>query len=30
MVLYLILAIIFIALLVAYVRVRNRRLTRGG
>jgi hypothetical protein len=30
MVLYLILAIIFVALLVAYVRVRGRRLSRGG
>ncbi len=30
MVLYIILAIIFVVLLVAYIRVRNRRLSRGG
>jgi hypothetical protein len=30
MVLYVILAIIFIVLLFAYVRVRSRRLSRGG
>jgi hypothetical protein len=30
MVLYLILAVIFVVLLVAYVRVRNRRVSRGG
>jgi hypothetical protein len=30
MVLYVILAIIFIVLLFAYMRVRSRRLSRGG
>jgi hypothetical protein len=30
MVLYLILAILFVVLLFAYVRVRSRRLSRGG
>jgi hypothetical protein len=30
MVLYVILAIIFVVLLFAYVRVRSRRLSRGG
>lgn len=30
MVLYLILAVIFVVLLVAYMRVRSRRLSRGG
>jgi hypothetical protein len=30
MVLYIILAIIFVVLLFAYVRVRSRRLSRGG
>jgi hypothetical protein len=30
MVLYIILAIIFIVLLFAYMRVRSRRLSRGG
>lgn len=30
MVLYVILAVIFVALLFAYVRVRSRRLSRGG
>ena len=30
MVLYLILAVIFVVLLVAYMRVRSRRLSKGG
>jgi hypothetical protein len=30
MVLYIVLAIIFVVLLFAYVRVRSRRLSRGG
>jgi hypothetical protein len=30
MVLYLILAILFVVLLFAYIRVRSRRLSRGG
>jgi hypothetical protein len=30
MVLYIILAIIFVVLLYAYIRVRSRRLSRGG
>jgi hypothetical protein len=30
MVLYAILAVIFVVLLFAYVRVRSRRLSRGG
>jgi hypothetical protein len=30
MLLYLILAIIFVVLLVAYMRVRSRRISRGG
>lgn len=30
MLLYIILAIIFIVLLFAYVRVRSRRISRGG
>jgi hypothetical protein len=30
MVLYIILAIVFVVLLFAYVRVRSRRLSRGG
>jgi len=30
MVLYVILAIVFVVLLFAYVRVRSRRLSRGG
>jgi hypothetical protein len=30
MVLYVILAVIFVVLLFAYVRVRSRRLSRGG
>jgi hypothetical protein len=30
MVLYVILIVIFVVLLVAYLRVRNRRLSRGG
>jgi len=30
MVLYLILAVIFVVLLFAYMRVRSRRLSRGG
>lgn len=30
MVLYVVLAIIFIVLLFAYMRVRSRRLSRGG
>lgn len=30
MILYIILAIIFIVLLFAYMRVRSRRLSRGG
>jgi len=30
MVTYIILAVIFVVLLLAYVRVRSRRLSRGG
>jgi hypothetical protein len=30
MIIYLILAVVFVALLFAYVRVRSRRLSRGG
>jgi hypothetical protein len=30
MVLYVILAVVFVVLLFAYVRVRSRRLSRGG
>jgi hypothetical protein len=30
MILYLILAVIFVVLLFAYMRVRSRRLSRGG
>jgi hypothetical protein len=30
MVLYVVLAVIFVVLLFAYVRVRSRRLSRGG
>jgi hypothetical protein len=30
MILYLILAILFVVLLFAYIRVRSRRLSRGG
>ena len=30
MVLYIILAVIFVVLLYAYIRVRSRRLSRGG
>jgi hypothetical protein len=30
MVLYLILAVVFVVLLFAYMRVRSRRLSRGG